>query len=202
MMKEQILQAASAYFTQYGTKGASMDDIARSIGISKKTIYEYFKDKETLFVESVGYDLQRMRKQLVDIESNSQDVLEIMIKVSMYAFKTTFRYCPLYFKDIDKYPEASKLVKEHLDYMHDRTLSIFSRAVEEGIFKSDNNYEVISGFVRNQIDSIRKNPALNQMKKTEMYSVAVLTMLNGLCTEKGRKELERYNAEQLLKSEY
>lgn len=201
-MKEQILQAASAYFTQYGTKGASMDDIARSIGISKKTIYEYFKDKETLFVESVRFDLQRYRKQLVEIGSASQDVLDIMIRSSIYAFKTTFRYCPLYFKDIDKYPEASQLVKEHLDFMHEKTLASFSRAVEEGIFKSDNNYEVISGFVRNQIDSIRNNPALNQMKKMEMYAVAILTMLNGLCTEKGRKKLEKYNAEQLFKLEY
>lgn len=201
-MKEQILQAASAYFTQYGTKGASMDDIARSIGISKKTIYEYFKDKETLFVESVRFDLQRYRKQLVDIGAGGEDVLDIMIKASMYAFKTTFRYCPLYFKDIDKYPEASRLVKEHLDFMHEKTLAYFSKAVDEGFFKSDNNYEVISGFVRNQIDSIRKNPALNQMKKMEMYAVAILTMFNGLCTEKGRKELEKYNAEQLFKSEY
>ena len=201
-MKEQILQAASAYFTQYGTKGASMDDIARSIGISKKTIYEYFKDKETLFVESVRFDLQRYRKQLVDIGAEGEDVLDIMIRSSMYAFKTTFRYCPLYFKDIDKYPEASRLVKEHLDFMHEKTLAYFSKAVDEGFFKSDNNYEVISGFVRNQIDSIRKNPALNQMKKMEMYAVAILTMFNGLCTEKGRKEMEKYNAEQLFKSEY
>lgn len=48
MTKEQVMTTALDLFSQYGIKSVSMDDIARNIGISKRTIYEFFEDKETL----------------------------------------------------------------------------------------------------------------------------------------------------------
>ena len=53
MTKEQVMTTALDMFSQYGIKSVSMDDIARNTGISKRTIYEFFEDKETLLQEAI-----------------------------------------------------------------------------------------------------------------------------------------------------
>ena len=51
MIKEQIINTAFDLFSQYGIKSVSMDDVAKAAGISKRTLYESFEDKETLLIE-------------------------------------------------------------------------------------------------------------------------------------------------------
>lgn len=53
MNKEQIMMTALDLFSQHGIKSVSMDDLARNMGISKRTIYEFFEDKETLLAEGI-----------------------------------------------------------------------------------------------------------------------------------------------------
>ena len=50
MIKEQIINTAFDLFSQYGIKSVSMDDVAKAAGISKRTLYESFEDKETLLI--------------------------------------------------------------------------------------------------------------------------------------------------------
>ena len=66
MTKEQVMTTALDMFSQYGIKSVSMDDIARNTGISKRTIYEFFEDKETLLQEAIKYHNNTMRKYLVN----------------------------------------------------------------------------------------------------------------------------------------
>ena len=49
MKKEQILESARTLFTQYGYRKVSMNEIAASANVTKKTVYSYFKDKDELF---------------------------------------------------------------------------------------------------------------------------------------------------------
>ena len=61
MLKDQILITAFDLFSQYGVKSVSMDDIAHKMGISKRTIYESFKDKEMLLVEGIIINNNRLK---------------------------------------------------------------------------------------------------------------------------------------------
>ena len=53
MIKEQIINTAFDLFSQYGIKSVSMDDVAKAAGISKRTLYESFEDKEPLLIEGI-----------------------------------------------------------------------------------------------------------------------------------------------------
>ena len=70
MTKEQVMTTALDMFSQYGIKSVSMDDIARNTGISKRTIYEFFEDKETLLQEAIKYHNNTMRKILSELEKD------------------------------------------------------------------------------------------------------------------------------------
>lgn len=61
MIKEQIINTAFDLFSQYGIKSVSMDDVAKAAGISKRTLYESFEDKETLLIEGIDHQFRIAR---------------------------------------------------------------------------------------------------------------------------------------------
>lgn len=66
-------------FSQHGIKSVSMDDIARNMGISKRTIYEFFEDKETLLVKGIEYNHKKMKQVLTELEEGPYSVVEEII---------------------------------------------------------------------------------------------------------------------------
>jgi len=55
-MQESILEKAVYLFMRYGVKSVSMDDLARELGISKKTLYQYFDTKESLLLRTLEFN--------------------------------------------------------------------------------------------------------------------------------------------------
>ena len=83
MTKEQVMTTALDMFSQYGIKSVSMDDIARNTGISKRTIYEFFEDKETLLQEAIKYHNNTMRKILSELEKGPFTALDVFVEEFM-----------------------------------------------------------------------------------------------------------------------
>lgn len=77
--KGQILLTAFDLFSQYGIKKVSMDDIARSLRISKRTLYEYFTDKETLLVQGIWHNSNRLVEMLEDFKKGPYTALDVML---------------------------------------------------------------------------------------------------------------------------
>ena len=68
MIKEQIINTAFDLFSQYGIKSVSMDDVAKAAGISKRTLYESFGDKETLLIEGIDHNSESLGQYLTGLE--------------------------------------------------------------------------------------------------------------------------------------
>ena len=62
--KEIIIEKARDLFTTYGYKKVSMDEIAREANVTKKTIYSYFKDKDSMFLYFVDEELEKIKKEM------------------------------------------------------------------------------------------------------------------------------------------
>lgn len=92
-MKDKILLAARELFTLYGYKKVSVDEIAKLTGTTKKTIYSYFKDKESILVEITMEELKKMKDIITScLNENSGDfsleVNEIIMKLINYKKET------------------------------------------------------------------------------------------------------------------
>lgn len=74
--KEQVITVARDLFHKYGFKKVSMDEIAKYSGVTKKTIYSYFKSKEELLKYFIDEELQRMKKIIDEEEAKGQDFFE------------------------------------------------------------------------------------------------------------------------------
>ena len=76
MIKEQIINTAFDLFSQYGIKSVSMDDVATAAGISKRTLYESFEDKETLLIEGIDHNTESLGQYLTGLEKEPFNALE------------------------------------------------------------------------------------------------------------------------------
>ncbi|PAJ75483.1 hypothetical protein CJF42_04925 [Pseudoalteromonas sp. NBT06-2] len=82
LKRDQIIESATKLFIEQGYPNTSMDKVAKEAGVSKQTVYSHFKDKESLFVETVGARCatSEFHGQLYHAEHSLEDNLFKIIK--------------------------------------------------------------------------------------------------------------------------
>ncbi len=195
MVKQRIIEEASELFTCTGVKSTTMDDLAKHMGISKRTIYENFKDKEALLIACID-NFHRESTVFSERVFNKADnvvdaILVLMQKGAEQAAQRQFDML----NDIRKY--YPQVYKEHLMRMHDDKCKgmeqLVQRGISEGVFRDDLNPEIIAVFFSKQADGIAMNDRdLDKFSFTEIFENMVITFLRGICTPKGIEIIDKY----------
>ncbi|RHJ95278.1 TetR/AcrR family transcriptional regulator [Parabacteroides bouchesdurhonensis] len=200
MLKDQILITAFDLFSQYGVKSVSMDDIAHKMGISKRTIYESFKDKEMLLVEGIIINNNRLKLFLEQLEKEPYTVLDVILLFYEELLKSPRWYSKRFYEDLKKYPRALKLTEINKEAISKKCLSLFERGTKEGVFLSNINYGIVALLAKEQAKMLRPSRIFEKYSITEVYSTILLTFLRGISTEKGRIILNRFALKQAYKA--
>lgn len=135
-LKKQILEGTVQVFNEKGPK-FTMDDIAKKLGISKKTIYTVFDTKQEMFVDVVDYLFDAIkeeeRKVVEDPSLSTYEKIKKILGVlpNSYA-EIDFRQMYL-FKD--KHPEAFKKVEERLETGWESTIALLEQGMKEGVIR-------------------------------------------------------------------
>lgn len=102
-LRERIITAATEAFTSQGIKSITMDDIAAALGISKRTLYEVFSDKESLLKECILKAQAERDKYLQEVFEQSHNVLEVILAVFQKSIEMFHQTNKRFFEDIKKY---------------------------------------------------------------------------------------------------
>lgn len=191
-LKERIIKTATEAFTANGIKSITMDDIAATLGISKRTLYEVFSDKETLLKECILKIQSDRDEYLKKILEKSNNVLEVILAVfqkSIEAFHLTNKR---FFEDVKKYPRVYELIQARHASDSENTISFFKSGVEQGIFRDDVNFAIINLLVREQFDVLLNTDICDKHPFVEVYESIMFTYIRGISTEKGAKVLEEF----------
>ena len=192
MTKEQVMTTALDMFSQYGIKSVSMDDIARNTGISKRTIYEFFEDKETLLQEAIKYHNNTMRKILSELEKGPFTALDVFVLFYEEFMKHPRWYIKRYYDDLKRYPKAVEQAEKDKADFTTRCIKLLNRDGKEGVFQKDLNIEILALLAKEQLKMIQPSKAFVNHSVTEVFQTVLFTFLRGICTEKGMAILERY----------
>lgn len=192
MTKEQVMTTALDMFSQYGIKSVSMDDIARNTGISKRTIYEFFEDKETLLQEAIKYHNNTMRKILSELEKGPFTALDVFVLFYEEFMKHPRWYIKRYYDDLKRYPKAVEQAEKDKADFTTRCIKLLNRGGKEGVFQKDLNIEILALLAKEQLKMIQPSKAFVNHSVTEVFQTVLFTFLQGICTEKGMVILERY----------
>lgn len=135
-LKEKIIEATIDEFNEKSLK-FTMDDIARRLEISKKTIYTIFPDKETLFFETVEYCFAAIKvseQEIVDDHS-----LDLVEKIKRILIVLPNRYKHIDWRQVhvikDKYPRIYKKIEQHIETGWETTIALLEEGIRLGLIK-------------------------------------------------------------------
>ena len=133
-------------FSRYGLKSMTMDELARQLGCSKKTIYEHYSDKKILVHRVLGSFLEEHRSEMQALEQSSRNAVENLLRMAATGLEKMRNLTPTMLFDLQKsYPE---LWNELERYRQVEMAGIFKRLIErgqrEGLFRADLDSEIVS----------------------------------------------------------
>lgn len=135
-LREKILLSTMEVFNSKGLK-FTMDDIARNINISKKTIYKVFNDKEEMFLELVDYLFDGIKD--AEMEVANDESLSTLEKIRKILGVMPNSYKDIDFRQLymlrDKYPKIYEKVEERLENGWELTISLIEKGMEEGVIR-------------------------------------------------------------------
>jgi AcrR family transcriptional regulator len=194
--RERILQEAHDLFMQYGLKSVSMDDLSRKLGISKKTIYLHFSDKDALVKSVVERVLTTNTKLHIEERTKSINAIHeefLIIELMGTLFKTMN---PSILFDMQKYyPDAFVYFLQHKNNIIKGMIrENLQRGLEEGLYREEINLDILT---RYRVESVVMpfNTEFQQgLKKelTELCREISIHFLYGIATTKGQKLIEKY----------
>ena len=193
LSKEVLFNSAKKLFLKYGVKSVSMDDIARLLGISKKTIYTFINNKKGLVHAVVAAYLKDEEKILSKISEKSKNAVDEMISISRHVDGTLKSMKPSLTYDLKKYHPATWQLIEggHFDFIEKNIQTNLRRGIKEGYYRKSLRVEIISKLFVNISRIVAEGDIIfeNTIKQSEIYESSMLYHMHGIINEKGRKEL-------------
>lgn len=194
--KHRIQQAANNLVMQYGIRSVSMDDIAANLGMSKKTIYQYFKDKDEL-VDAVVDDIIVANRYECNADREKADnaVHEIFLVMDMMAemFKAMN---PGILFDMQKYHPATfrKFLKHKNEFLYNVCKENLERGIKEELYRPEIAVDILCRY-RVETMFIPFNPDFQQSLKHNLAKIEeeiIVHFLFGLVSLKGYKLIMKY----------
>ena len=202
--KERIQAKAEELFMWYGIRSVSMDDIAAQLAISKKTLYQFFADKDELVDAVVGNELKKRQEDCAECRTLSKDAVE-EIFITMEQIADQFRNMnPMVLYDLEKFHPAAfqKFLKHKNEFLLDVIRKNLERGIQEELFRPEINVDVLSKF-RLESMMIAFNMAVFPPRKYNLVDVTqeiIEHYLYGLAKLKGYKLILKYKQEKNHKS--
>ena len=201
--KDRIRQKADELFMRYGLRSVSMDDIANALGISKKTIYQFFADKNEL-VDAVLEETLSFSKQNCDRNRTGSANAVEEIFLSMDVADQIFRNMhPSVIFDMQKYhPQAfSRFLKHKNEYLYNIVFKNLERGIKEELYRPEINTEILSRFrVESMLMSFNPEFYISQKHNVAEVERQLLEhFLYGIASLKGHKFILKYQQDRLKK---
>jgi AcrR family transcriptional regulator len=192
---KEILHGASELFLRYGVKSITMDEIARHISVSKKTIYQHFADKNELVITFTRMVLEQQKSEMIDLENSGVNVMESLRDLSEFLRNKVCNINPSLLFDLKKYfPQAWKIFTEHKKtFLKDHLKRLLERGMKEGYFRANLNMNIISKMRIEQVEMIF-NPDMfseSEFNISEVHMQLFQHFVYGICTLKGHEEFNR-----------
>ena len=148
-LRERIIDIAVEAFSAHGIKSITMDDIATSLGISKRTLYEVFSDKETLLEECILKGQKEGDEFLKNVLATSGNVLEVLLKCYQRSIEQFHATNKKFFEDIKKYPKAYALMTNRHNQDSEETVNFFKEGVKQALVNEGYTAMVVYNAERN-----------------------------------------------------
>jgi AcrR family transcriptional regulator len=193
-VKDRIIKSALNLFWRYGIKSVTMDDIARDLGISKRTIYQHYSDKEAILALVINEELNSQKCELEKLDERAENPIEQLIYSSVQMREAMANMNPTFLYDLKKYyPAAWELFQTYKhEYIIKSLRDNLIKGIELGLYRPEIDVDVLSVLRVEQV-VMGFDPTIYPPKKFNLVHIQMqflLHFLRGVLSEKG---FEYYN---------
>ena len=192
-VRERIIVESGQLFSRYGIRTMTMDALAEHMGISKRTIYERFKDKDTLLLEVIRYYKEQTSKEAHRLIEQSDNAIEALFRIIRMTVAQMSRMSPAFFHDFKKYHQ--KVFRQFAEPGEFRDMSMTQKLLETGIkqevFRDDINIEIVNHAIHALFDLFGHSSAMIDagLDRKDMFDHILIPYFRGISTKKGRRLL-------------
>jgi AcrR family transcriptional regulator len=191
-LKGKILDTAMILFAKNGIKAVKMDDIARALNISKRTIYELYENKEVILFEGIKRYNQRREEEMSQFVKGNTNVMDIILNV--YKVKVEeFRFTnPLFYDDLEKYPDVMAYLEKSRDENRKELIAFLNKGVKEGYFREDINNDLVTILFDSIGQLFLQKRLYARFSIESVLNNIMFISLRGICTIKGIEVLDNF----------
>ncbi|MFT6997440.1 MAG: AcrR family transcriptional regulator [Cryomorphaceae bacterium] len=193
--EQKIIADAIKVFMTYGIKSVTMDDIAKHMRMSKKTLYQYVSDKNDLVTRCLKYDCEITEDTVKEILSKGLNAIEENFEISKHIVEDLKKIHPSIFYDLEKYyPDAWRMMHNlRHEFVGVVMKHNMERGIKEGLYRKDLNVELMTQLWVARLNIIF-DPAifsLNEHNLADVYRQMFIHHVRGIASDEGVKYIEK-----------
>lgn len=191
--KQEILTTTRTLFMSYGIKSVTMDDIARELGISKKTLYQFFENKQELIEQTFQKQITNELALIEEVQQSAKDPIDEILKIARYMIQVVRKISPTVMYDLEKYYRRTWLqVKQlHSRHIYNYILDNINRGIELGLYREEINPEIIARIYIANTSGQHEYP-LTEINLEHLVREYTIYHIHGIATTKGIECLNDY----------
>jgi len=194
-MKEKILHTALEQFLKHGIRKMSIPKLISVLGISSKTVYKYYKNKEELLEEVLTLLHAQLYLQLKD-RSAEQKVVPLLLDIWYLSIEREYNVNNVFYKDLHYYyPELEERFDKRLGgEFWKQLLQIVHKGIEEGVFKENIDPEVAMEGISVLYNAVARTEQFEKFRMSpyDIFLNTLVLYLRGFCTQKGIQEIDEH----------
>ena len=185
-LKDRILNLAMQEFYVNGIKRVKMDDIAKKLVISKRTLYEIYNKKEDLLLEGIKMSECLCENHMEKFQQEkTPDVMDILVEFYKVQMERVRMINPLFFVELHKYSKIVSYLNKQHELRRHKSQKFFVRGVRDGYFRDDIDYGLVERFSTATMEYVMDNKLYKIYSMQHILYNVMFLFMRGFCTDKG-----------------
>lgn len=191
----ELIGSVAQLFMRLGIKSLTMDEIARQLGVSKKTLYKYASDKKELVTKAVRLAIDEEECVLSEMHKAEGSAIDKIFAINIMISEKLQSIQPAVIFDMQKYyPEAWAIMEEHkCVFIHNQIKENLEEGIKQGLYRKNMDPELVARIYVTLINSIFDSPIYPSSNHSfkEMHTEVVRYHLRGITNEKGAEYMQQ-----------
>lgn len=189
----ELLYKIGEILMKKGLKSATMDSVASSLGISKRTLYELFDSKSEMIKEALHALEVKNEEFAIRVFSQSENVIEALVKIFKHHRDIVGAVNVDFYRDMDRLYKTNREDYDHAKNLrHQKMVSLYNLGVDQGMFRPDVDFEVQCHMMALQMEGIKRMeeyfPAGVSLQR--VFDVIIVGFIRSIASEKGMRTLD------------
>ncbi len=196
-----LIERVNDVYLKKGVKKTTMDDMAQTLNVSKKTLYKYVKNRKELVMKSTSFHVKRDRQKVTEIQDRNYNPIIEQHELAKFVVETISKVNPVLHSDLENYfPEVWSFLNEYFNgFVFQSLLANLIRGQKEGVYHKNFKPEVVARFFATRIDLIFDGELFpsSQFNFKDIYIEYVTYHINSIVSEKGKTILKNLDFKHL-----